>query len=86
MEDRIVFWCYVYNNRLINCGAPSFSATCSNRSVGPFHFQSAMSPTGTVVMRVANCLNKAASVRLELSVDASFSALRTVTPSIIHCS
>ena len=72
--------------RSASCFDPSFSATCSNRVVGPAHFQSAMSPTGTVVMRVANCLNNAASERLELSVDASFSALRTETPSVIHCS
>ena len=42
------------------------------------------SPTGTSVMRVASCLNRAASLRLLRSVVASFSALRTVTPSATH--
>ena len=70
--------------RSTSCGAPSVFATDSKRAVGPRHSQSSTSPTGTSVMRVASCLNRAASLRLSRSVVASFSALRTTTPSAIH--
>jgi hypothetical protein len=43
-----------------------------------------MSPTGTVVMRVANCLNSAASVRLVLRVVDGWRAERRLLRGVVE--